>query len=303
MKTRLLLLIVSLLICTGLAITGAKCGKKPGQSELPKKTQRIVTLAPNLTEIVFALGLGEKIVAVSSDSDYPPDAKNKQTIGSFWQPDIEAVIVAKPDLVITLWFEQQRNVADSLKRLGIDTLTLKITNIRQLLEAVHQIGSAAGCRQNAKQLAQTLQNQINDLKIKCNSQSKPKVLWVIQTNPLRVAGRNTFKNEIIEIAGGKNAIGPTIQQYPQIDTEQLLLCQADVIIQSAMDKKDIALQQKAAHTYWAKKTNLPAVINNKIFVVDSDTVQRLGPRLPDGIKTIAALLHPELSEQEKNSKK
>ncbi len=298
MKKILLLSPLLILICIGLVITCSKKNKKQDVPLLDKEPKRIVTLAPNLTEIVFELGLGQKVVAVSSDSDFPPDAKNKQTIGSFWNPNLEAIIAAKPDLVITLWFEQQKNVADSLNRIGIKTLTLKITTIRQLLEAIRKIGAAADCQQKAEQLAKSIENQINDLKSKCNRPDKPKVLWVIQTHPLRIAGRNTFLNEVIEIAGGQNAIGPTIQQYPQINTEQLILSKPDLIIQSAMDTKNIKQQQKAAKTYWTKKANIPAVKKNKIFVVEPDLVQRLGPRLPDAIKMIAALLHPKIFEHE-----
>lgn len=300
MKTRRLLFILLPLFFIVLISIFTQKDQKQNLNKAKNPPRRIITLAPNLTEIAFALGLSEKIVAVSTDSDYPQQTAGIKTIGSFWKPNLEAVIAAKPDLVITLWFEQQKNVADSLKRLGINTLTLKITNIKQLLEAVRQIGTAADCRQNAKQLAQTLQNQIDDLKLKCNSQNKPKLLWVVQTQPLRVAGTNTFINEVIEIAGGQNAIGPTVQQYPQIGTEQLILSKADIIIQSAMDNKSITDQQKAAQLYWAKKADIPAVKNNKIFVIDSNLVQRLGPRLPQGIKMVAAIIHPELFETEQS---
>jgi iron complex transport system substrate-binding protein len=264
------------------------------------KPERIVSLAPNLNEILFALGLDEKIIAVSSDSDYPPNAANKSKVGTFWQPNTEAIIAAKPDLVITEQFEQQKAVANSLKRLGYGVLTLKIEKIEELSAAIQKIGTATGCRKRADELIKNINNQLDYLKSKCNSTNKPKVLWVIQTEPLRVAGRNTFINEFIELLGGENAIGPTIAQYPLIGTEELLACGAEVIIQSAMKISNIEQQQQAAEAFWSAYPNLPAVGNNRIYVIEPDTTLRLGPRLPQGTETIARCLHPDIFTQKHN---
>lgn len=267
---------------------------KPNSTDSPNKPTRIVSLAPNLTEILFALGLDEEIAAVSSDSDYPPEAAKKSKVGTFWQPNTEAIIACKPDLVITLWFEQQKSVADSLKRLGYEVLTLKIEKIEELLTAIQNIGTATGCRQRSDELAENLSNQLNDLQLKLSLTNKVKVLWAVQVEPLRVAGRNTFINELIELAGGENAIGPTISQYPQIGTEELLVCGAQAIIQSAMGKSNISEQQQAAETFWSKWSSLPAVKNNRIYVVEPDTTLRLGPRLSQGIEIVARCLHPDV---------
>jgi len=228
---------------------------------------RIVSLAPNLTEILFALGLDERIVAVSNGSNYPPEAANKKKIGTFWQPNTEAIIASKPDLVISLSFEQQKSVANSLKRLRFKVLSLKIEKIEELLSAIQKIGSATGYEQRAEQLVKDISNRLNDLQLKLGSTNKVKVLWVVQVEPLRVAGRNTFINELIELAGGENAIGPTVQQYPPIGTEELLAWGAEVIIQSAMGTGNITKQQQAAEMFWSKRTNLPAVKNNRVYVV------------------------------------
>ena len=267
---------------------------KPNSTDSPNKPTRIVSLAPNLTEILFALGLDEEIAAVSSDSDYPPKAAKKSKVGTFWQPNTEAIIASKPDLVITLWFEQQKSVADSLNRLGYEVLTLKIEKIEELLTAIQNVGTATGCRQRADELAENLSNQLNDLQLKLSLTNKVKVLWAVQVEPLRVAGRNTFINELIELAGGENAIGPTISQYPQIGTEELLVCGAQAIIQSAMGKSNISEQQQAAERSWSRRSSLPAVKNNRIYVVEPDTTLRLGPRLPQGIEIVARCLHPDV---------
>lgn len=260
----------------------------------PNKPQRIVSLAPNLTEILFAIGMGDKIVGVTDNSNYPPAAAKKPRIGSFWQPNTEVIIASRTDLVITLWFPQQKAVADSLRRLGYNVLTLKIEKIAGLLEAIKKIGNATSCKQRADQLVEDIFNRLDELQLKISSTNKVKVLWVVQPEPLRVAGRNTFINELIELAGGENAIGPTIQQYPQIGTEELLVCGAETIIQSAMGTSDINEQQQKAEMFWRTRVNLPAVRNKRIYVVDSDTVLRLGPRLPQGVEMIAHYLHPDI---------
>ena len=261
---------------------------------------RIVSLAPSLTEILFALGLDDQIVGVTLNSDYPPAAQKKTKIGTFWQPDIEAVIAAKPDLVITLQIEQQKNAADSLRRLGYNVLTLKIEKIEDLFTAIQKIGTATDCKQRAAKLSEDISSQLNYSKSKSREGSRtaptrPRVLWVVQAEPLRVAGRKTFINEFIELLGGENAIGPTIQRYPPIGTEELLACNVEVIIQSAMGKTDIGQQQQQAKVFWSKWASLPAVKNKKIYVVNSDTVLRLGPRLPQGVEMVGRCLHPDTS--------
>lgn len=264
-------------------------------TEPESKPTRIVSLAPNLTEILFALGLNERIAAVSSDSDYPPDAANKKRIGTFWQPNTEAIIASKPDLVITLQTrtEHQKAVADSLKRLRFKVLTLKIEKITELFTAIQKIGAITGCEQRSDKLVNNISNQLNLLQSKVSSADKVKVMWVVQVEPLRVAGRNTFINELIELAGGENAIGPTIAQYPSLSSEEVLACGAETIIQSAMGTDNIPGQQQAAEAFWSKFAALPAVKNNRIYVIEPDTTLRLGPRLPQGAETIARCLHPD----------
>lgn len=271
------------------------CGKRQDDSasKSPGTPERIVSLAPNLTEILFALGLGDKVVAVSNDSDYPPQAAARPKVGTFWQPNAEAVIAHKPDLVVTLGTPQQMAVADTLSRLGINVLAVKIDTIPELLEAIRRIGNAAGCFERAEQLVAQINERLNAIRARSKNSKPVGVLWVIQTEPLRLAGRRTFINELIELTGGHNAIGQTMAQYPAIGSEQILTSRAEVIIQSAMGTNDIEGQQAAAENFWAKYADLPAVRNARVYVVQPDTILRLGPRLPQGAETIAQCLHPE----------
>lgn len=262
--------------------------------------KRIVSLSPNLTEIVFALGLGDRVVAVSSDCDWPAEAKTKQKVGSFWQPDAETIIATRPDLVICESFEQQRAVAETLKRTGLNVLSLRVESIEELFIAIQEIGQSAGCENAAEQLVKDINDSLDQIRVKSRSAEKVKVLWIMQNEPPRVAGVKTFINEIVGLAGGQNAIAKTVDLYPAIGTEEILLCGAEVIIQSAMGKHDIQKQQADAEQFWSRFANLPAVKNKRIYVIDPDTVFRLGPRLPQGARTVAECLHPELFAKPEN---
>jgi iron complex transport system substrate-binding protein len=304
--TKLWVLVTTALVC--LAAVGfvgyslRNTYKGPDESvriDSPQQPLRIVSLAPNLTEILFALGLGERVVAVSSCSNYPPAAAQKLKVGTFWQPDTEAIIAARPDLVVGLWFEQQRAVIDTLHRLGYRVLTLKMERIGEFFAGIEEIGRAAACEQAADEMMSSVRTGIESLKARFSSANKVRVLWVVQTEPLRVAGKNTFISEVIGLAGGQNVMGTTIQQYPQIDTEVLLGCRPQVIIQSAMNPENIGAQQKAANLWWGRWPSLPAVKNGRIYVVDPDTILRLGPRLPKGVETVAHCLHPAEPNQVK----
>jgi len=293
-KWLLVLLLMLLWASVGVAIFGFQVAQEPRGAGLPSQANRIVSTAPSLTEILFALGLGDKIVGVTLDSDYPPAAVKKPKVGTFWQPNIEAVIAAKPDLVITLGFEQQRNLAERLKRIGYKSLTLDIEKISELFGAIESIGVVTGKQAEAEALVSDVRKKLNNLSSLVGAERRVKVLWVVQREPLRVAGRDTFINEMLKLAGGENAIGPTLHKYPPIGAEQVIASGAEVIIEPAMWRDDLAGQKEAAVEYWSKFKNVPAVKEKHVYVIDGDTVSRLGPRVYEGTETIARCLRPEL---------
>jgi iron complex transport system substrate-binding protein len=184
----------------------------------------------------------------------------------------------------------------------LNVLSLRVESIEELFTAIAKIGQAGGCPEKGEQLVADIKKQLDQIRAKSSSAGKVKVLWIMQTEPMRVAGVNTFINEVIELAGGQNAISPTPDQYPSVGTEAIMGCGAGVIIQSAMGTQNIPEQQKAAEEFWSRFANLPAVKDKKIYVIEADTVLRLGPRLPEGAKAITRCVHPELFVrlQEKN---
>ena len=295
-KWRWLLFIISGWVVIGFAMFSPRQDQDNLSAPLPVRADRIVSLAPNLTEILFSIGLDDEIVGVTLDSDYPPEAKVKPKVGTFWQPSIEAIVAARPSLVITLGFQQQKNLADRLRRIGYNGLTINIEKVSDLFYAIEKIGIATNKQQQAYELISSIKTKSQHLATLVGAGPKVKVLWIVQREPLRVAGRDTFVNEIIELAGGENAIGQTVHKYPPIGAEQVMACNADVIIESAMGPEDIECQRNRALKHWGKYQYLPAVTNDRVYVIDGDTVSRLGPRLYEGTETIAGCLRPELFE-------
>ncbi len=262
--------------------------------QLSRAPVRIVSMAPNLTEILFSLGLDESVVGVTQDSDYPPAATRKPAVGTFWQPNIEAVVALKPDFVVTLDLQQQRSLVERLARMGYPCLMLNISTVEDLFAAISTVATVTGTGSQAERVLKGMKAKMAEVRDKTAGRSTVKVLWVVQREPLRVAGRNTFVNELIELAGGENAIGPTIHVYPPIGGEQVIASAPQVIIEPTMGGGDVKEQHAQAGSYWKRYATIPAVADGRIYVIDGDLVSRLSPRIGDGIETIAKCLHPEV---------
>jgi iron complex transport system substrate-binding protein len=301
--TLFLLLLIDAVIIGGIIfIAGRFWNHQHAQSQVsesnsvspvaPKET-RIVSMAPNLTEILFALGLNREIVAVTSDSDYPPQAQLLPKVGTFWQPDAEAILLARPSLVIAMGFEQQAVLAKQLRKTGCKSLSLNIESFPELLGAIETIGKVVGKQQQASKLVNHIRQTKNSLKQRFSGRGDPKVLWVIQREPLRVAGQNTFVNEIIRTCGGQNAIDKTPYQYPPISQEALLASAPDIIIEPADSAKDYERLSSTAEEFYGRYPSLPAVRDKRIYVLDGDLVSRLGPRIDKGMLEVARCLWPQ----------
>lgn len=288
---------VLMVLCVGWWAVGAAILPQTHVSQMPidiNEPQRLVTLAPNLTEIAYALGLGDQVVAVTQFSDYPQDAQTKPKVGSFWRLNLEAIVGKRPDLVLTLAFEQQQELAARMKRMSVPVQSVNIQDFNDLIEAIEVIGEMTDRSVEALELTESLQQDLEAVRTQVKSLSCPKVLWVIQREPLRAAGTETFINWMIEQAGGVNAMGPTLHQYPPVGAEQVIACQPDVIIEQTMgsfESPEQTLTQALA--YWQRYTNVPAVLQGRIYVLDGDLVTRMGPRIVTGIEHAAHAIHAD----------
>jgi iron complex transport system substrate-binding protein len=285
---------VTVLLAALLLIAGG-CAKKPEPTEAVADGRlRIVSMAPNLTEILFALGLDEEIVGVTRHCNYPPQALTKPQVGTFWQPDIEAVLAARPALVVTLSLAQQRPLAEQLDRIGCAVLTVEdFESLPQLYDGILAIGQAVGRTEQAEAMAARVRAGQEAMLARYAGPAPPKVLWVIQRQPLRVAGTKTFVNEMIEAVGGVNAIGATVNVYPPISAEDVIAAWPDVIIEPANMPDLREVQARSAETFYAAFRRVPAVKNGRVYVLDGDLVSRLGPRLDEGLDAIARCVWQE----------
>jgi iron complex transport system substrate-binding protein len=169
---------------------------------------------------------------------------------------------------------------------------LSIWTVDDLFGAIETIGRATGQHIKANALASGIREDLVRLGRTRAGRDRPRVLWVVQREPLRVAGRNTFINELIELAGGENAIGPTLHKYPPVGAEQIIGANVQVIIEPAMMGGDPAEQRRRALAHWGRLASVPAVADGRIHVVEADAVSRLSPRLAEGIQLIAGCLWP-----------
>ncbi len=295
-KWQWLLLIILCWMAAGFALSYPLQRRQSQVPPMPVRVDKVVSMAPSLTEILFAIGLNEEIVGVTQYSDYPAAAKEKPKVGSFWQPNIEAVVAAKPSLVVLLGFPQQKSLSERLRRIGYKTVTVSIETVNDLFEATVEIGAATARQQQADELISNIKEKLQALSSLVGAKAKVRVLWVVQREPLRVAGRDTFVNQMIELAGGENAIGPTVHKYPPIGAEQVIISRPEVIIEPDMGQEDLTAQRDTAMRYWSKFKNVPAVTNGRVYVIPGGAVSRLGPRLYEGTETIARCLRPHLFE-------
>ncbi len=275
---------------TGFCLFGAATDPEPLSPE-GTAVARMVSLAPNLTEILFALGLDQEVVGVTLFSDYPPRARSKPKMGSFWSPNLEAIVASHPDLVVTLGFGRQVSMCQRLRRMNIRAYALEIETVDQLIEAIGELGVLTGRSSQARQLQEEMTRRLALLKRASETAERVSVLWVVQRDPLRVAGRSSMTQELIERAGGINALGPTLHKYPPIGLEQVLRSRPDVIIEQSMAGFDRAIQLQQAKKHWERFDQIPAVRDGRIYVIDGDSVSRLGPRICAGIEAVARCLH------------
>lgn len=255
---------------------------------------RIVSMAPNLTEILFALGLDTEIVGVTRHCNHPPEAISRRQVGTFWQPDVEAVLSLRPTLAVTLDLDQQQPLVEQLGRIGCTVLTVgDIESFQQLYDGIAAIGQAVDRVAQAQALMDRMQTAQETIHARYAERTPPKVLWVIQRQPLRVAGTQTFINEMIEAVGGVNAIGPTLNVYPPISAEDVIAAWPDVIIEPANMPNQQDEQARTAATFYAAFRRVPAVQNGRVYVLDGDLVSRLGARLDEALLTIARCVWQE----------
>lgn len=250
---------------------------------IEKEPKRIVSLTPNNTEILFAIGAGKKVVGVNKWSDYPPEAKKLPSVGDRII-SIEKVLSLRPDLVLAHNYLNDSAIrvleAQKIKVFVIDPRT-----IDQLCNDIITIGKITNTEKNAKVVANNiLKTKAAILARTRNMKQRPKVLFAIQTDPLWVAGPGTFVDEIIRIAGGTNIAYDLKPGFNQFSTEIAVKRNPDIIITTSKGDKKLFISGQWKVTSAAK--------NGRVYEIDPDIIVRPGPRLVQGMKKIAEMVHP-----------
>ncbi|MES0362920.1 MAG: cobalamin-binding protein [Desulfobacteria bacterium] len=258
---------------------------------VPDVPTRIVSLGPNITEILYALNLGDRIVGVTKFSDYPREAKQKPRVGTYVNFNIEKIVSLQPDLIIATYGGNPKTAILRLEELGQAVYVTKAKTVEDVLNMIESIGMITDTREMAGTILNGLKKRIKGVTDRVRHATRPLVFLQINAKPLMTVGPGSFHSQLIEIAGGRNlAEGSTIR-YPQYSIEDVLQRGPDYILISTMDRAGLFEEQKAD---WMRWQNIPAVKNNRICFLDSDLIDRASPRIVDGLEEMAKLIHPEL---------
>ncbi len=262
--------------------------------KLEKIPEKIISLAPSNTEILFALGLGDKVVAVTDYCDYPPEAKEKPSIGGFTTPNIEEVVALSPDLILATSIHEKR-IIPQLEEKGIAVFALAPETLDEVLASIKLVGEVTGKEEEASRLVAQMQNRIKAITDKTNNlpeDKRPVVFYLTWHDPLKTSGLGTLHHELIQKAGGRN-IFPEIIGTQSVDLELLVARDPQVMIAgtgmgSGEDKTFQYLKTES------RLQNTEAGKNGRIYKINIDLTGRAGPRIVDGLEQFAKCIHPEI---------
>ena len=261
------------------------------QMTVPGELKRVVSLAPSITEIIFALGKENLLKGVTRFSDFPPAAKKLPQVGSYVHLDLEKIVALKPDLCIGIKDGNPIAVVRKLEHLGIPVYAVDPRDLNAILETIVQVGALLGAEQKAHAIVSDMRTRVGRVKsLVATSPHKPRVFFQIGVSPIVSAGTQTYIHELIVMAGGRNlAEGPV--PYPRYSREQVLGLSPDVMIITSMAR---GASFERVKKQWSKWPSIPAVRNNRILLMDSNVCDRPTPRLIDGLERVAEAIHPDL---------
>lgn len=258
--------------------------------------QRIVSTAPSFTETLFAIGAGDRVVAVSTYCHYPEAANKLPRVGSYLQPNVEAIVRLQPDLVLV--HAEQKATLTQLAGLGIKTLALRNTNLEETLRSATEIGAAVGLAEQGATLEKSIRGKLAAIEKRSAGKTPRTLLFIVGRTPGRLdgmiaVGKGSFLNEVIRIAGGKNVLFDSPVTYPRISMEAVLRLAPDVIV----DMGDMAVTTGVTEAHkqsvvklWETQPAVGAVAKKKVFAVAADIFVVPGPRVVEAAEAFAAML-------------
>ena len=296
----ILVVLLTLLVS---AVPGCQPEFQPGpytddmgrQVEINEIPERLISHVPGITEILFALGLGEKVVGVSDYCDYPEEARLKEKVGGFWNPSVEKIVELRPDLVLTNGRDEQLVI--QLDSLGIACMVIDPKDIDGIFRNIELLGRVAGVEGSARELIQDIQKDISRIVNQVKGAPGARVIYIIDATDLNnpwTAGPGSFVDSFITMAGGENIAAKALAPWVQFSIEEVVSSDPEIIILPAKHGTTFtSLEELGGHPAWRETT---AVKQERIYIIDGDLVDRPGPRFVQGLEEIAGFIHPELFE-------
>src|SRR5262245_22246855 len=257
----------------------------------PARPVRVVSLAPSLTEIAYAVGAGDRLVAVTDNCDFPPEVAGKPRIGGIYNPNFEAILTARPDLVLATTEGNREEHLKRLEALGLALYIVKPTDLPSVFDAIGRVGRVLGQFAETEQLLAALRRDAETVTRAVEGARRPRVLYVVWGSPLIVPGRDTLLTDLIRRAGGESVSGTEPQEYPRFSMEEALARQPERIVLGGHGRRSVEEHLRL----WPQLRLLTATREGRVGVVDGDLTHRSGPRVIEALRELARLIHPEVA--------
>ena len=283
---------LGILLCMNASALALELHDQTGRLvKMPARVQRIVALAPSITEIIYALGQEKRLVGVTRYSDYPEAANGLPKVGSYVRLDLERIVALKPDICFGIREGNPKQQVQQIEALGIPVYIIDPRNLAGIMAAIKGMGTALDADGRAASLTREMGLRIAAVRrLAGASSSRPRVFFQVDAAPIITAGTNTFTHELITLAGGQN-LGAGPVPYPRLGWEQVLALDPEIVVITSMAGGHSPESLKAQWRQWPQ---LSAVRNNRLYVVDSGLFDRPTPRLVQSLEALAAIIHPEL---------
>jgi iron complex transport system substrate-binding protein len=277
--------------CVGNRAPAATFTDEVGRTvEISGPPRRIVSVAPNVTEILFALGLEDRLVGVSNYCQYPPEAKKIEKIGGYINPSLEKIVALRPDLVVGIAEGDLRTFVDKLAGLNVPVYIANPRDALEVLTSIRKIGEATFAPEPARRIVRSMEERIRKVQDKVRGRPRPRVLHILDFNPLLSAGKGTFVDDLIRLGGGRNVAETATGKYPRFSMEEVLVQDPEVILLASMKSGDPMVKQRR---WWERWKTISAVKQGRVYVLDSDLIHRPSPRMVEGLEQVAKAIHPE----------
>jgi iron complex transport system substrate-binding protein len=252
--------------------------------KIPARVERAVSLAPNLTETVFTVGGGDRLVGVTSYCDYPAKAQRIQKVGDTITPNLETIVALKPQVVLVSTASQIESFTNTLNQQNIAVFVTNPQDLEGVYRTISQLGEIFGEDEKARETIGQMKRRVADIEARTGAAENVKVFLQISKEPLFTIGKESFMTDLIYRAGGVSVTANVDEAYPKFSKETALALQPEAIILS-----ESADNRQPSDVF----ANSPATKNGRIFRVSADLLSRPGPRLVDGLEQLARALHPE----------